>query len=1283
MRYTLRRCWHLLAEVIVVIAILVTVLRFALPHLNDYRHNLEEEFGRSSGQLVSIGHLAASWHGMGPLLTLSQVRVYARDHTSDLVRAEEVRIGLNLWQSILDASLAFDRIELLKAKLTLTREVDGRIGLEGLSDNGEANTADNTAADNEFIRWVFEQGTISIRQSDIQWLNKARPGHPQLVRHVNLELYNEGRRHQVEGDIRLNSESFPDVRFSMDLLGDLTSPDWSGQGYMETLGVNLTPWLSGHDLSGFELISGKVGMRLWMSWQSGRLQDTRGRFVAADLHIRGRKPLGEVEGIAAPELSWSRLAGSILWQRRPQGWRLALPDVQIDDAPERAELTVTATNNEASTEFDAHADRLSIKGLLDVYRLSGVAPPAMEPSLQEAAINGRLDTVHLRYLQGDVPKFAIKGSFAAVSSEGSANLPGFGHLNGEFVADQEAGAVRFELKDTALKLSSLFRDPIPLERLSGGLDWRRDRQGLALAVNGLELKNEDLDIQGGMGALLPKDGNPNLYIRLDARSSGGVAHTSRYLPASIMAQDAVDWLDRSLIGGDVEHATVIVDGPLDRFPFDHGGGRFSVQAKLKNGELEFAPGWPRIHGIDADLEFVGQGLKIAGHRGESLGLAVHDVSIDITDLYGDHPNLVLTGKANGTTRQALDYVVNSPVNGVLGSFASGAQAEGGSDLDLSLDVPLMNSLDTKVKGRLQFHDSTLNLVDAGLAIEGIRGALDFTEADVRARGVQARILGLNSRIDISRRSLAKGRRVTRFQAAGRIDDRQIDAILGGIPDGMVAGKTDWRATLDLFGAKDSSAEDPLLKIMSDLKGMAVNVPEPLAKTAPSSRAFALEMRLPQRVGRAAVVRYGASLSGLLDLDGKMRVQRATLHWGKKGRPRLVKAAGIRLTGHLASLDLGPWLELVDRPDLRKGAISPGSQLTGIDVTIDDFSLSGHHFPNAGITGKRQPSAWHFVVKGPELAGRIESPVPFGGRPLKVNLDHLIIPAEAAEGDEGQSEGSRVSPRQIPALEVTSKSLVFSGMQLGSLTLSTVPRPDGMDIRALVLERPEARFDIHGTWTEKDGKQVSDFATHFSSQDLGGTLQGLGFPELISKGHGESSATLHWPGSPADFTWSAMGGHMNVLFQEGRILEIEPGAGRIIGLFSLQTLPRRLFMDFSDVLRRGYAFDRIEGDLDIEAGVARTQNLYLDGPSARIEIKGATDLAARQYDQDIIVNPHVGAGLPVAGALAGGLGVGAAVLIFERIFQHDLAKIARTHYRVTGPWSAPTTVTVREQSQLKK
>ncbi len=62
-------------------------------------------------------------------------------------------------------------------------------------------------------------------------------------------------------------------------------------------------------------------------------------------------------------------------------------------------------------------------------------------------------------------------------------------------------------------------------------------------------------------------------------------------------------------------------------------------------------------------------------------------------------------------------------------------------------------------------------------------------------------------------------------------------------------------------------------------------------------------------------------------------------------------------------------------------------------------------------------------------------------------------------------------------------------------------------------------------------------------------------------------------------------------------------GKMLSIFSLQTIPRRLSLDFSDVFQKGYSFDSIKGDFNFNNGDMHTNNLRFDGPVAKVAIQG--------------------------------------------------------------------------------
>jgi uncharacterized protein YhdP len=89
----------------------------------------------------------------------------------------------------------------------------------------------------------------------------------------------------------------------------------------------------------------------------------------------------------------------------------------------------------------------------------------------------------------------------------------------------------------------------------------------------------------------------------------------------------------------------------------------------------------------------------------------------------------------------------------------------------------------------------------------------------------------------------------------------------------------------------------------------------------------------------------------------------------------------------------------------------------------------------------------------------------------------------------------------------------------------------------------------------------------------------------------------------------MNGQFNIYnIDRGRFLKAaEPGVARLLGVLNLQALPRRLSLDFTDVFSDGFAFDFVRGDVQIQQGVASTNNLQMKGITAAVMLEGEADI----------------------------------------------------------------------------
>jgi uncharacterized protein YhdP len=181
---------------------------------------------------------------------------------------------------------------------------------------------------------------------------------------------------------------------------------------------------------------------------------------------------------------------------------------------------------------------------------------------------------------------------------------------------------------------------------------------------------------------------------------------------------------------------------------------------------------------------------------------------------------------------------------------------------------------------------------------------------------------------------------------------------------------------------------------------------------------------------------------------------------------------------------------------------------------------------------------------------------------------------------------------------------------------------------------------------------------------------LGFAEAIRNGEGDVSAAITWPGAFSQFALGRISGAVNIKVERGSLLEVNPGAGRIFGLLSVQALPRRLTLDFSDLFSKGFSFDRLIGEFNIKDGQAQTDKLLVDGPSAFVETTGTINLAQKTYDQTAKVIPNITGNLPIAIGVLATPAAGAAAWLIEKLLRKPVGKITQVTYHLTGSWENP-------------
>lgn len=1175
-----RVLWFATAGTVILVAVALTLTRLLLPNLQSYRTDVERKASEFIGQPVRIGTLDVHLLGLAPTVILKDVRLLDRRGAHTVAHFREARIGIDVLASLRRHRAVMSELTVVGAELTLLRLRDGRLRVQGLAGKGGA----NGAPDAEGIgRWLLGQGRLTLFDSRVRWRD-LKSGRSFVMRRVDIDLRNNGNRHQLNVDVQLPPGVGRGLHLAFDLTGDVLKPDgWSGIGYVQADGI--LPALFGPAKipgTALSVVHGRLDLRLWGLWTSGQIFDVAGD-IAADhaLLRRGHQ-----------ELAFTHASTTLHWQLKPAGWTLDLGDLEFQQGTAPA-------SPEQWRVSGGHGGWFVRASAVDLADIAAIAPfvPALD-ARQQADIAALRPHGTVRQFRLDLPAQGtphVQGEFDGLGVAPLGRIPGVANLSGRFAWSGDRGQLLLDAHGVAVDADRLFRAPLTLRQLQADIHIRHGDEGWRVTARQVSVANADVQAALSATMTLPPRGSPYLDLR-GSFANAQAAAVTRYVPAHIMDPDAVAWLDRAF-GAGTASGDVLFHGPLAAFPFDHGQGRFAVRFQVRNADLLFRDGWPRIREINAQAAFVDRGVDIEADSGAMFGSQIQHASVRIADL--ERPLLTVRGVARLPGDDGLRLLRDTPLHGRFGGYVSGLKLGGITTLNLALDVPLAKRVEAAhpltVNGALQLQDNRLQ-VGERFSVDAVTGTLHFDDHGLSARKITAQILGQPSTLSVRTRGHGAAA-YTVIHGSGRLDVSALARQDAKPLQTRLTGSTTWYGSLIV--PHGGGAE---LHVVSALRGVAVILPAPLGKAAGGQRRFELTRYFSgQRRGQLAAS-YGDSASLLLLLNGDGAVTRGTLRLGT-GRAHLPKHNVLRISGSLREFE---------------------------------------------------PSLWSGIV--PSGAGGLPLP-------LRVDMDTLHI-----AGGKGLGSG-KLSWRSLPTLDVAIRHFGFGKYRFGRLAFHLEHGKDDLQLRDLLFAGQAFKLTGQARWQWRP-RSYSEVKLHLNSGDVGALAREFHVASVITSGKLNSSGDFHWPGPLTYADLRQLGGHIHMKIEDGRMENVDPGAGRLLGLFSLQALPQHLTLDFRDLFQKGLVFTSFAGDTTLRGGNAYTSNLVMTAPSATIRIEGRTGLVKRDFDQLITVVPNVSGSAPVVGALAFGPQVGAALFLLEKLFGKKVDQAVKTQYKVTGSWDKP-------------
>jgi uncharacterized protein (TIGR02099 family) len=624
---------------------------------------------------------------------------------------------------------------------------------------------------------------------------------------------------------------------------------------------------------------------------------------------------------------------------------------------------------------------------------------------------------------------------------------------------------------------------------------------------------------------------------------------------------------------------------------------------------------------------------------------------------------------------------------------------------LRLSLPLSDLEKTSLQGSVALSGNDIQMKSGIPVFEKTQGAIQFTEAGFSLVGVNAQFLGGPIKLDGGTRKLAprstEANPLIRVQgqvtANGLRQAKEIPEL--NLLAQHASGASNYTASLGFKGGQSE------LSIQSQLQGMALNLPAPLQKRADEQVAFKFE-NLVQSVSPANTSKalrdqlqltWGRSLSAsyLRDVSGAdpRVIQGRWLIGENFAAPGVALAdTGVTASFNLPSFSVDDWVQVLSPPKsspawrpAQSSGLSAATQSylpTQMTLKANEVTVQGRQMRNVLVSGSRDGYVWRSNLDAKEFSGYLEYRQPNNqnaGR-IYARLARLNLPPSADQTVESLLEDS---PLSIPALDIVVEDLELRGKKLGRVEIEAV-NTDALLARntaggewrlnKLNITLPEASFKASGRWvTSKEGTQRANTEMSFrlDVSDAGDLLTRLGTKDALRGGAGKLEGQIHWQGSPMTLHYPSLGGRFNVNIGRGQFLQAEPGVAKLLGVLSLQALPRRLLFDFRDVFSAGFAFDTVRGDVLIQQGIASTRNLQMKGVNAVVQMDGSSDIERETQSLRVLILPEVDAG--TASLLAGialNPAIGLSTFLAQLILKQPLSRINTQEFLIDGTWSDP-------------
>jgi uncharacterized protein (TIGR02099 family) len=1298
--------WYCIALIVIAFALILQAARMSLPNIDRFRHSLESYASQQLNAQVSFGKLSASWYGLRPEIIVSDLRVIS-DSQSPLLEIDFAQMQLDILASLFYWTPVWKKVEVDGLNLVINQDPEGGWTIAGLAGSSPKKGGRQWRYRSPGALFLMAKA-VAIKSANVtfQFHNKR-----QLTTRIpNVSIENDGHFHRLNALAAIGGDS--DFIFTLEGVGDPADPDqFFATAYLQMnhFPVERLVQLFGEVTKVEEKLpptQAGVDLELWFDFASPSRFLVNGYFS-----LENKTPSDFAQNNFLDIPVHADISGDYAIAT---GLTLGLINLHVDD-----DVTVENTViNLHDDKLRVALNRLEIAESLKWVKQRFTHMPKVNSVLTTMAPSGSLENLELTIDLFDVQESILKANLVGGDINAWNNVPEFKQVNGYVEARLKQGYLLLDTDDFSMFPVEAFDSSLSFDLAKGYVGWH-----LAPEKNRIEIYGSDLFVAGPFGKAnglflldIPwQSGTRKSQLKLQVGLVDSSAEYYRQFLPKKLSPELQEWMSGAVKSGKVSQA-----GLFYRGGFSEGTPRSTqLFVDVQDGRLAFNPEWPEVNNIDGRLivdnkHAFGKVKRSSFYEGDSF-------SGEINWNKFKQENLVVSASGQTRASNGLRFVKESWLKTVVNDVFDDWSAQGRMDLSLDLSLPILEENPQPTQSLVvNFKNNQIAMNKSRIELDKVKGRLSYSsDKGFVSKDLSVNIFDHKVPVVFGGEGSSADNMVMRASGQAKMAAiaEWLQIPIDEYASGLLNYQVDFQVPLDT-----EANEIPRLTLYSDLEGISIFLPPPLGKA--ESELLSLNVNLGfDEDDLIYTVQHDRLVAAKVIVPDEEPVKMAiAISDQNASLKRSVIDEGVVVDANLRQLDLDQWIAFSKGFAAEDGESIFDKLPIRFSLLLDSLLFQDFTLNNFVVSGQREEQGWTVIADSENIQGGLYVDNR-DQQPLLLNIDYLKWPPEnnkekhpqaevklasEAETEESESTLKETDPTNkprddwanwdmsvIPLAKVNIKEFVYRDKSLGEWSFDVSSDKNNLKVDnifaalggfSLVGLEQEQGAGLHWSRDEFSGEMKTRFSGCLAGKDFKTLTDLWQLPPVLESKEAKFDLSLEWQGSPALFSLEHLKGGLGINIQKGVFVEENANkktdALRLFGLMNFNTWARRLRLDFSDVVKKGFVFDSVNGNFGFDHGLIafNDEPIIVKSPSSKFIFSGEVDYNQKNIDADLVATLPIGGNLTLATALASGLPAAAGIYIVSKIFGKQFDEVSSINYKISGNLKKPEVELLSQQEE---